>query len=71
MGGQSTISVTEDYATAMSLLAGGFATMFLDERLVMGLAPDDLHAALTQRLRWAMGALQVSGELALTAADCV
>jgi cellulose synthase/poly-beta-1,6-N-acetylglucosamine synthase-like glycosyltransferase len=24
-----------------------------------GMAPDDLEPALTQRLRWAMGALQV------------
>jgi cellulose synthase/poly-beta-1,6-N-acetylglucosamine synthase-like glycosyltransferase len=29
------------------------------EWLVGGVVPDDLQSALTQRLRWAMGALQV------------
>jgi cellulose synthase/poly-beta-1,6-N-acetylglucosamine synthase-like glycosyltransferase len=43
---------------AMNMLGAGFATMFLSERLVFGMAPDDLESALTQRLRWAM-ALQV------------
>jgi cellulose synthase (UDP-forming) len=32
---------------------------FINERLVFGMAPDDLQAALTQRLRWATGALQI------------
>jgi cellulose synthase/poly-beta-1,6-N-acetylglucosamine synthase-like glycosyltransferase len=59
LGGQSYGSITEDYNTAMNMLGAGFATMFLNERLVFGMAPDDLESALTQRLRWAMGALQV------------
>jgi cellulose synthase/poly-beta-1,6-N-acetylglucosamine synthase-like glycosyltransferase len=59
LGGQSYGSITEDYNTAMNMLCAGFATMFLNERLVFGMAPDDLQSALTQRLRWAMGALQV------------
>jgi len=32
---------------------------FLNERLVFGMAPTDTEAAFKQRLRWAMGALQV------------
>jgi hypothetical protein len=32
---------------------------FLNERLVFGMAPTDIEAAFKQRLRWAMGALQV------------
>jgi cellulose synthase/poly-beta-1,6-N-acetylglucosamine synthase-like glycosyltransferase len=52
-------SITEENNTAMNMLGSGFATMFLNERLVFGMAPEDLQSALTQRLRWAMGALQV------------
>ncbi|KAF6262258.1 hypothetical protein COO60DRAFT_1677084 [Scenedesmus sp. NREL 46B-D3] len=59
LGGQSYGSITEDYNTAMNMLGSGFATMFLNERLVFGMAPEDLESALTQRLRWAMGALQI------------
>lgn len=33
---------------------------FLNERMVFGQAPDDLLGVFAQRLRWAMGALQVS-----------
>eukprot|EP00775_Hariotina_reticulata_P010775 gene10775-10931_t len=59
LGGQSYGSITEDYNTAMNLLGAGFATMFLNERLVFGMAPTDIEAAFKQRLRWAMGALQI------------
>ena len=52
-------SITEDYNTAMQLLGDGFSSMFLNQRLVYGLAPDDVGAAMTQRLRWSMGSLQI------------
>jgi cellulose synthase/poly-beta-1,6-N-acetylglucosamine synthase-like glycosyltransferase len=58
-GGQTYGSVTEDYNTAMSLLASGFGSMYLSEPLVFGLAPDDIVSCFTQRLRWTMGSIQI------------
>lgn len=55
----ATISVTEDMATAMRLHALGWLSVYHDEDLAWGLAPEDLGAALGQRLRWAQGTLQV------------
>jgi cellulose synthase (UDP-forming) len=55
----STISVTEDMATAMRLHAMGWRSVYHDEILVRGLAPEDLGSALQQRLRWAQGTIQV------------
>ena len=55
----ATISVTEDMATAMRLHANGWKSVFHNEILVEGLAPEGLDASLTQRLRWAQGTIQV------------
>jgi cellulose synthase (UDP-forming) len=55
----ATVSVTEDMATAMHLHAQGWRTVYHHERLAVGLAPEDLGTMMTQRLRWAQGALQV------------
>lgn len=53
-----TLSVTEDMATAMSLHALGWRTVYHHETLAHGLAPEDLPTMLTQRLRWAQGTVQ-------------
>jgi cellulose synthase/poly-beta-1,6-N-acetylglucosamine synthase-like glycosyltransferase len=53
------ISITEDMATAMRLHALGWESVFHSEILACGLAPEDLRAALRQRLRWAQGTIQV------------
>jgi cellulose synthase (UDP-forming) len=55
----ATISVTEDMATSMRLHANGWKSVFHNEILAEGLAPEGLEAALTQRLRWAQGTVQV------------
>jgi cellulose synthase (UDP-forming) len=55
----ATISVTEDMATAMRLHAMGWRSVFHEEDLAWGLAPEDLGATLGQRLRWAQGTIQV------------
>lgn len=55
----ATISVTEDMATAMRLHASGWKSVYHNEVLADGLAPEGLDAALTQRLRWAQGTVQV------------
>jgi cellulose synthase (UDP-forming) len=55
----STISVTEDMATAMRLHGLGWRSVYHHEILARGLAPDDMRSALQQRLRWAQGTIQV------------
>ncbi|HET7724142.1 MAG TPA: glycosyltransferase family 2 protein, partial [Propionibacteriaceae bacterium] len=55
----ATISVTEDMATSMRLHANGWKSVFHNEILAEGLAPEGLDASLTQRLRWAQGTVQV------------
>jgi cellulose synthase (UDP-forming) len=55
----STISVTEDMATAMRLHSLGYKSVYHPTILVHGLAPEDLGTALQQRLRWAQGTIQV------------
>jgi cellulose synthase (UDP-forming) len=55
----STISVTEDMATAMRLHSLGYRSVYHPNVLAHGLAPEDLRTALQQRLRWAQGTIQV------------
>ncbi|WP_394685390.1 glycosyltransferase family 2 protein [uncultured Microbacterium sp.] len=55
----ATISVTEDMATSMRLHGLGWKSVYHDEVLAKGLAPEDLPTMLTQRLRWAQGTMQV------------
>ncbi|MDP3179455.1 MAG: glycosyltransferase, partial [Spirochaetaceae bacterium] len=55
----STVSVTEDMATALRLHSSGWKSVFHPEVLAYGLAPEDLGSALSQRLRWAQGTIQV------------
>ncbi len=55
----ATISVTEDMATCMRLHALGWRSVYHNEVLAVGLAPEDLGTMLQQRLRWAQGTIQV------------
>jgi cellulose synthase (UDP-forming) len=55
----ATISVTEDMATSMRLHGLGWKSVYHDEVLAKGLAPEDISTMLTQRLRWAQGTMQV------------
>ncbi|MDT9592467.1 glycosyltransferase [Nocardioides zeae] len=55
----ATISVTEDMATCMRIHSLGWRSVYHDEVLAHGLAPEDLQSMLTQRLRWAQGTAQV------------
>lgn len=59
IGGLSSVSITEDMNTAMRLHAAGWDSVYHDEVLAVGLAPDDLSSTFKQRLRWAQGTLQV------------
>lgn len=57
-GGMATATVTEDMLTSFALKEHGYNTIFLNERLSLGLAPEGLLEYISQRCRWALGAIQ-------------
>ena len=59
IGGVSSISITEDMNTAMRLHSAGWKSVYHNELMAKGLAPDDLSSTLKQRLRWSQGTIQV------------
>jgi cellulose synthase (UDP-forming) len=59
IGGIATDTITEDIHTTIRLHRAGWRTAYHNELLATGIAPDDLDAFLTQRKRWAQGAMQV------------
>ena len=54
-----TESVTEDYLLTLRLQEFGHRTVYLDERLSVGLAPEGLKEYTTQRTRWCLGLMQI------------
>jgi cellulose synthase (UDP-forming) len=54
----ATETVTEDMLTSFKMEEHGYRTIYLNEPLSMGLAPEGLHAYFTQRSRWCLGAIQ-------------
>lgn len=59
IGGFPTESVTEDYLVTLKMKAVGYRTVYLNERLSLGLAPEGLKEYVTQRSRWALGFVQI------------
>lgn len=59
IGGVATETVTEDLHTTIRFHKRGWRTAYHDETLAAGIAPDDLESFLTQRRRWAQGAMQI------------
>jgi cellulose synthase (UDP-forming) len=59
IGGMSSMSITEDMNTAMRLHSDGWKTVYHNELLAEGLAPEDLGSTLQQRMRWAQGTIQI------------
>lgn len=59
VGGIATETVTEDIHTSLRLHASGWKSIYCNEMLSMGLAPQDFMAFTVQRLRWGQGAMQV------------
>jgi cellulose synthase (UDP-forming) len=57
-GGMATETVTEDMLTTFKLDEHGYRTIFLNEMLSMGLAPEGLQEYVAQRARWCLGAIQ-------------
>ncbi|MDX0468559.1 glycosyltransferase [Sinorhizobium medicae] len=58
IGGFPTESITEDLLTTLSMLNRGFKTRYLNERLSMGLAAENLTGYFVQRERWCQGGIQ-------------
>lgn len=58
-GGFPTSSVTEDYLLSVVLREHGYQTVYLNERLSVGLAPEGVAEYLTQRGRWCLGLVQI------------
>ena len=59
IGGFPTDSVTEDYLLTLRLKEIGFSTVYLNEQLSLGLAPEGLKEYITQRSRWCLGFMQI------------
>lgn len=59
IGGFATGVITEDMATGMLLQAEGWETVFVNEVLAVGLAPETYKDLLKQRDRWCRGNIQV------------
>jgi cellulose synthase (UDP-forming) len=57
-GGMATETVTEDTLTTFRMLEHGYRTVFLNEQLSLGLAPEGLQEFIPQRSRWCLGAMQ-------------
>ena len=59
IGGFPTDSVTEDYLLTLRLRERGIRTVYLNEVLSLGLAPEGLKEYYGQRSRWCLGAIQI------------
>lgn len=59
IGGFPTDSVTEDYLVSLRLRQKGFRTVYLNEVLSLGLAPEGLAEYTVQRSRWCLGLVQI------------
>jgi len=59
VGGVATDTLVEDAHTTMRLHAAGWRTVYHDEVLALGLAPEDIGAFIVQRGRWARGSMQM------------
>ena len=58
-GGFPTHSVTEDFLLTLQLSRQGWTTVYLNEPLSVGLAPEGIREYVTQRGRWCLGLMQI------------
>lgn len=59
VGGVATETITEDIHTSVRLHSRGWKSLFVNESLAFGIAPQTITAYLLQRLRWAQGTMQL------------
>lgn len=60
VGGFPTESITEDFMLTLVLQEAGYRTVYLNEALTEGLAPEGLKEYVTQRARWCLGLMQIA-----------
>ncbi|WP_075293212.1 glycosyltransferase [Pararhizobium arenae] len=60
IGGFPTDSITEDFMLTLALQEVGYRTVYLNEPLTEGLAPEGLKEYVTQRARWCLGLMQIA-----------
>ncbi|WP_099867392.1 glycosyltransferase [Pararhizobium haloflavum] len=60
IGGFPTDSITEDFMVTLALQNAGIRTVYLNEALTEGLAPEGLKEYVTQRARWCLGLMQIA-----------
>lgn len=60
VGGFPTESITEDFMLTLTLQDAGFRTVYLNEPVTEGLAPEGLKEYVTQRARWCLGLMQIA-----------
>ena len=59
IGGFPTDSVTEDFLLTVRLRERGYTTIYLNEKLSVGLAPEGIKEYAVQRTRWCQGLIQI------------
>jgi cellulose synthase (UDP-forming) len=59
IGGVPIESVTEDFLLTLEFDRKGWRTVYLNERLSAGLAPEGIKEYITQRSRWCIGLMQI------------
>jgi cellulose synthase (UDP-forming) len=59
IGGFRTETVTEDIHTSMVIHARGYRSCYLNKVLAVGLMPETFESSMKQRIRWAMGHVQI------------
>jgi len=59
IGGIPTDSVTEDILASLVMIRRGYRTIYLDEQLSLGLAPESIEGFFVQRQRWCRGNIQL------------
>lgn len=60
VGGLPTASITEDFMLTLVLADAGWKTVYLNEAVTEGLAPEGLKEYITQRARWCLGMMQIA-----------
>lgn len=60
IGGFPTESITEDFMLTLDLQNAGWKSVYLNEALTEGLAPEGLKEYVTQRARWCLGLMQIA-----------
>ncbi len=59
LGGFSVGSITEDFKTSLNFCANGYKCKYYLKRMTRGVAPKELNAFMIQRMRWAVGSVQI------------